>query len=110
MYKIKVHVHVSISHMVHIQLIAVQEEYQREKEYLLHDIRELDKQVELQALIMDHYIPQEYQALIEQHVTWDTEEQEWRLVRSHDIILHCIHEHNYALCTYIRKYIKIANY
>ena len=63
------------------QLIAVQEEYQREKEYLLQDIRDLDKQVELQALIMNYFIPQEFQDLIEQHVQWDDEEQEWHLVR-----------------------------
>ncbi|XP_003389109.2 PREDICTED: kinesin-like protein KIF3A [Amphimedon queenslandica] len=61
------------------ELIAVQEEYQREKEYLLQDIRDLDKQVELQALIMNYFIPQEFQDLIEQHVQWDEEEQEWHL-------------------------------
>lgn len=67
--------------MYFFQLITVQEEYQREKEYLLQDIRALDKQVELQALIMNHFIPQEFQDLIEQHVHWDEEEQEWHLVR-----------------------------
>ena len=47
----------------------------------MQDIRDLDKQVELQALIMNYFIPQEFQDLIEQHVQWDEEEQEWHLVR-----------------------------
>ena len=36
-------------------------EYQRENEDILDNIRQLVKEVQLQALTMDHFIPQEYQ-------------------------------------------------
>ena len=34
----------------------------------------------LYTLIVDSYIPQEYQELIQHHALWDEETQEWHLV------------------------------
>ena len=59
---------------------AVQEESAREKEGLLGDIRHIGKELGLQSIIMESYIPHDYQELIQQHATWDEEEGEWHMV------------------------------
>ena len=60
---------------------AVQEESEREKEGLLGDIRHVNKELDLESVIIDSYIPQEYQQLIQQHAIWDEDEGEWHMVR-----------------------------
>lgn len=43
------------------QLAEMRVEYQRENEDILDNIRQIAKEVQLQALTMDYFIPQEYQ-------------------------------------------------
>ena len=43
------------------QLAEMRIEYQRENEDILDNIRQIAKEVQLQALTMDYFIPQEYQ-------------------------------------------------
>lgn len=43
------------------QLAEMRAEYQRENEDILDNIRQIAKEVQLQALVMDHFIPLEYQ-------------------------------------------------
>ena len=40
----------------------------------------MTKELELQTLVMDSYIPHEYQELIQQHTEWDEEVGEWHMV------------------------------
>ena len=46
------------------QLAEMRAEYQRENEDILDNIRQIAKEVQLQALVMDHFIPLEYQVTI----------------------------------------------
>lgn len=56
-----------------------QQEHQRETEGLLDSIRELRKELQLQTLLIESFIPPEFQDLIEQHVSWNEEIGEWQL-------------------------------
>lgn len=56
-------------------------EFQRENEEMLETIRQLSREVKLQALIIDSYIPKEYQELLEGHASWHEETGEWHMVR-----------------------------
>ena len=71
-------------------------ECEREKESLLSDVRQMDKELSLQALVIDSYIPREYQELIEQHAVWDEESGEWHLVQTNThTLLFCM---SYSFC------------
>lgn len=61
------------------ELLAVREECEHENAALLSNIRQLNREMGLYTLIMDSYIPQEYQELIQHHALWDEETQEWHL-------------------------------
>lgn len=56
-----------------------EEEHQRETEGLLDIIRELRKELLLDTLLIDSFIPPEFQERIEQHVSWNEEIGEWQL-------------------------------
>lgn len=56
-----------------------QQEHQRETEGLLDSIRELRKELQFQTLLIESFIPPEFQELIEQHVSWNEEIGEWQL-------------------------------
>lgn len=58
-------------------------EAQRENEDMLTMIRELNKEVKLQTLVIDSYIPKEYQEQLEQHVQWHEETGDWYMVSKH---------------------------
>ena len=60
-----------------LQVSDMKAEAQRENEEMLDMIRVLNKDVKLQAMIMDSYIPQEYQERMEQLVKWQEETGEW---------------------------------
>ena len=57
----------------------VQGEQQREMEGLLDSVRQLTRELRLQMLIIDSFMPLEYQELVEQHVQWNEEIGEWQL-------------------------------
>lgn len=56
-----------------------QQEHQRETEGLLDSIRELRKELQFETMLIDTFIPAEFQELIEQHVSWNEEIGEWQL-------------------------------
>jgi len=54
-------------------------EHQREMESLLENVRQLSRELQLQMLIIDSFIPQHYQELIEQNATFIEEYGDWQL-------------------------------
>ena len=48
---------------------------------MLDTIRQLSREVKLQTLIIDSYIPKEYQELLERHASWHEDTGEWHMVR-----------------------------
>ena len=58
----------------------MQAEHQREMEGLLENVRELSRELRLSMLIIDSFIPQEFQEMIEQYVHWNEDIGEWQLV------------------------------
>ncbi len=58
-------------------------ESQQENESMLEAIRELNKELQLQSLIMDRYIPEDYQTQLEAHSTWSEDTGEWHMVREY---------------------------
>ncbi|MFH4975436.1 hypothetical protein AB6A40_002145 [Gnathostoma spinigerum] len=61
------------------ELADVQNEHQREMEGLLDSLQQLRKQLQLEMLVIDSYIPTEYQELIERYVWWNDEIGDWQL-------------------------------
>ncbi len=49
------------------QMADLQQEHHREIEGLLENIRQLSRELRLQMLIIDNFIPQEYQVWIHAH-------------------------------------------
>nr|CDS17657.1 kinesin family A [Echinococcus granulosus] len=54
----------------------------REMDDLLENIRQLNRELQLQILIINHFIPKNFQSIIERNVQWNDEVGEWQL--------HCI--------------------
>ena len=61
------------------ELTDLQGEQQREMEGLLDSVRHLTRELRLQMLIIDNFVPPEYQEMVEQHVQWNEEIGEWQL-------------------------------
>lgn len=61
------------------ELTDLQGEHQREMEGLLENVRQLSRELRLQMLIIDNFIPPEYQEMIERHVHWNEDIGEWQL-------------------------------
>ena len=61
------------------EIADLQQEHQREMEGLLENVRQLSRELKLQMLIIDNFIPPEYQEMIEQHVHWNDDIGEWQL-------------------------------
>eukprot|EP00118_Oscarella_pearsei_P023233 m.274919 g.274919 ORF g.274919 m.274919 type:complete len:714 (+) comp40592_c0_seq1:491-2632(+) len=57
----------------------LRDEFQREREDLQDGVRALSRDVQLQQLALDSFIPEEYQKLIESHCLWNEEIGEWQL-------------------------------
>ena len=57
------------------EMADLQQEHQREMEGLLENVRQLSRELKLHMLIIDSFIPQEYQNMIEQHVHWNEGEK-----------------------------------
>ncbi|CAB4008592.1 kinesin KIF3A isoform X2 [Paramuricea clavata] len=61
------------------EMSDLKQEHQREIEGLLDNIRELNKEFRLQSMVIDSFIPQEFQQMIEQNSTWNEDIGEWQL-------------------------------
>ncbi|KAM4746790.1 kinesin-like protein KIF3A isoform 4-T4 [Rhinophrynus dorsalis] len=61
------------------EMADLQQEHQREIEGLLENIRQLSRELRLQMSIIDNFIPQEYQEMIENYVHWNEDIGEWQL-------------------------------
>ncbi|XP_057706970.1 kinesin-like protein KIF3A isoform X1 [Corythoichthys intestinalis] len=61
------------------ELADLQQEHHREIEGLLENIRQLSRELRLQMLIIDNFIPPEYQEMIENYVHWNEDIGEWQL-------------------------------
>lgn len=61
------------------EMADMQQEHQREMEGLLENVRQLSRELKLQMLVIDNFIPPEYQEMIEQHVHWNEDIGEWQL-------------------------------
>ena len=48
-------------------------------EGLLDNVRQLTRELRLQMLIIDTYIPPEYQAIVDENVAWNEDIGEWQL-------------------------------
>ncbi|CAH0730290.1 unnamed protein product, partial [Brenthis ino] len=61
------------------ELADQQREQQREMEGILDGVRALRRELQLADIVLDAYIPKEYQALIEQYVHWNEQLGEWQV-------------------------------
>ncbi|KAK3100624.1 hypothetical protein FSP39_022761 [Pinctada imbricata] len=61
------------------EIADLQQEHQREMEGLLENVRQLSRELKLQMMVIDNYIPPEYQEMIEQNVAWNDDIGEWQL-------------------------------
>ncbi|XP_055376838.1 kinesin-like protein KIF3A [Condylostylus longicornis] len=61
------------------ELSDQQQEHQREKESIYDSIRSLSRELALCELVLNSYIPKEYQSMIEQHTHWNEDIGEWQL-------------------------------
>ncbi|XP_016429362.1 kinesin-like protein KIF3A [Sinocyclocheilus rhinocerous] len=61
------------------EMADLQQEHHREIEGLLENIRQLSRELRLQMLIIDNFIPQEYQEMVENYVHWNEDIGEWQL-------------------------------
>ncbi|XP_053734668.1 kinesin-like protein KIF3A [Synchiropus splendidus] len=61
------------------EMADLQQEHHREIEGLLENIRQLSRDLRLQMLIIDNFIPKEYQDMIDNYVHWNEDIGEWQL-------------------------------
>ncbi|XP_045541114.1 kinesin-like protein KIF3A [Papilio machaon] len=61
------------------ELADQQREQQREMEGILDGVRALRREIQLADLVLDSYIPKEYQALIDKYVHWNEQLGEWQV-------------------------------
>ncbi|XP_018311135.1 kinesin-like protein KIF3A [Mycetomoellerius zeteki] len=64
---------------VKAELSDLQQEHQREMEGLLEGVRGIGRELQLQNLIVNHYIPVQYQTMIKRYVHWNEDIGEWQL-------------------------------
>ncbi|CAL8070033.1 unnamed protein product [Calicophoron daubneyi] len=61
------------------ELEDIRSEHAREMEGLLDNIRQLGRDLALQTMLIDHFIPKPYQKLIEQNAHWNDDIGDWQL-------------------------------
>lgn len=61
------------------EMADLQQEHQREMEGLLENVRQLSRELKLQMLVIDNFIPPEFQNVIEHYVHWNDDIGEWQL-------------------------------
>ncbi|XP_043487235.1 kinesin-like protein KIF3A [Polistes fuscatus] len=64
---------------VKAELSDLQQEHQREMEGLLEGVRGIGRELQLQELVVNNYIPSQYQSMIERYVHWNDDIGEWQL-------------------------------
>ncbi|GAB1601161.1 kinesin-like protein KIF3A [Argonauta hians] len=62
-----------------IEIADVQKDHQREMEGLLENVRQLSRELKLQMLTIDNFIPMEFQKMLEHYVHWNDDIGEWQL-------------------------------
>lgn len=62
-----------------IEIADLQKDHQREMEGLLENVRQLSRELKLQMLIIDNFIPMEFQKMLEHYVHWNEDIGEWQL-------------------------------
>jgi kinesin family protein 3/17 len=65
----------------------LQVEQQQEKEDLLHTVRELTRQLQLQTMVIDSFIPPSDVKKLEGRAEWDDEVEEWHLAPLSDMLV-----------------------
>jgi kinesin family protein 3/17 len=58
---------------------AIEEEFQQEKEDYLQMIRELDKEIKLQSLVIESFMPYSFYRVVDRARQWDPFREEWVL-------------------------------
>jgi len=63
-----------------VEIEDLKEEFAQEKEDLLHSVRELTRQVQLQNLVIESFVPTEEVSKLEKRAVWDDDgSEQWRL-------------------------------
>lgn len=75
----KIHRVMQMLMSVKAELADQQQEHQREKEGIYENIRSLSRELALCELVLNSYIPQEYQMMISQYTHWNEDIGEWQL-------------------------------
>ena len=70
----------SSSVLINVQLSEQKADSDQEREDMEEVVKELSREVRLQQLVIDTYIPDQYQQLIHSHATWNEDTGEWHLV------------------------------
>ncbi|EPT32445.1 kinesin motor domain-containing protein [Toxoplasma gondii ME49] len=60
----------------------LQHEFQAEREDLLDTIRQLTRELKRQGAIIDHFLPKDAVATIDEHLHWDENLEEWVLAKA----------------------------
>jgi hypothetical protein len=55
-------------------------DFEQERQAMEETVRELSREVRLHQLVIDAYVPDQYQQLIHSHSTWNDDTGEWHLV------------------------------
>ena len=61
------------------ELADMKAEFQRENEDTLESIRQTSRELKLQLVTINHFIPKEYQDLLDAHVVWHEDTGEWHV-------------------------------
>lgn len=75
----KIHRVMQMLMSVKSELADQQQEHQREKEGVYENIRSLSRELALCELVLNSYIPKEYQSMINQYTHWNEDIGEWQL-------------------------------
>ncbi|XP_011204449.3 kinesin-like protein KIF3A [Bactrocera dorsalis] len=75
----KIHRVMQMLMSVKSELADQQQEHQREKEGIYENIRSLSRELALCELVLNSYIPKEYQSMINQYTHWNEDIGEWQL-------------------------------
>ena len=68
----------------HTQLSHMGDDFEQEKGAMEETVRGLKREVGLHQLVIDTYIPDQYQQLIHSHATWNEDTGEWHLVSARE--------------------------
>ena len=65
---------------VHVQLSNMKSDHSQEAEAMQRTVRGLRQEVGLHQMVIETFIPDQYQQLIQSHATWNEDTGEWHLV------------------------------